>query len=116
MATLDTLRAIAPEFAGEADETLNTFIGFAASRMSANEWGTLFSQGAAYLAAHLLTLSRRGAGAGAGAVTRRKAGEVEVSYGAVVGVLDRDATYATTPYGIEWLNLSRTLPPAARVY
>lgn len=115
MASRDDLRILAPELATVADATLDFHLARAAERMDATEWGALYYQGALYLAAHLATVSSRGAGAGAGPVVSRQAGAVQISYGAVVGVLNDDATHATTPYGIEYLNLRRQLPPVARV-
>ena len=117
MASRDDLRLLAPEFADPAAYTnsrLDFVLSLAAQRLDAAAWGTLYVQGCLYLAAHLLTLQVRTAAAGAGEsgagpVTRRKAGDVEVSHGAAVGVLSRDAVYATTPYGIEFLALARSV-------
>ena len=117
MSSRDLLKTVASEFASESDEKLDQFLELAAQRMSATEWGGLYTQGAVYLAAHLLTLQARAAAGsdGSGPVVSKKAGKVETRYGATVGVLSRDATYATTSYGVEYLNLRRSLPPVARV-
>jgi hypothetical protein len=40
-------------------------------------------------------------------VTSEKAGDLQVNYGAVVGVLSRDALTATTRFGVEYLRLRR---------
>lgn len=118
MASRDTLRIIAPELATVADETLDAWLTFAAARISATAWGDLYEQAACYLAAHLYTVSQRSASgeSGAGAVVGRKAGDLEIRYGAVVGVLSSDATLATTPYGVEFLSLRKLLPTAAAIY
>lgn len=117
MSSRDLLKTVASEFASEDDAKLDQFLELAAQRMSATEWGGLYTQGAVYLAAHLLTLQARAASGstGAGPVVGVKTGDREVRYGASVGVLSRDSTYATTSYGLEYLNLRRSLPPVARV-
>ena len=86
MNALDTLKAIAPTLAnGRTDEELNIFLGLAVGRMNACVWGSLFTQGVAYLAAHLLHLSAvRAAAAATGAagpLTMQMAGRVQLSYG-----------------------------------
>lgn len=107
MASADTLIAIAPEFTGDA--AIGQMLTWAAQRIDAEAWGDLYEQGCIYLACHMLARKARAAegGAGAGAVVSEKAGELQRSYGAVVGVLDSDAVYATTPYGVQYLTLRR---------
>lgn len=119
MASRDTLRVLAPELAGETNDRLDAFLAMAARRVSASEWGELYADGCIYLAAHLLTLSNRASSgsSGAGPVVSQSTGDLSVSYGAVVGVLSTDAQYATTTYGVEYLNLRRlvTVPGAFSV-
>lgn len=107
MASADTLIAIAPEFAG--DTAIGQMLTWAAQRIDAEAWGDLYEQGCIYLACHMLETKRRGSegSAGAGPVVGEQAGELKRSYGAVVGVLDSDAVYATTPYGVQYLTLRR---------
>lgn len=112
--SLTLLRTLGPELVGVDDATCNTLLGFAAQRLDASIWGELYQQGCVYMALHLLTLRARTAsvaagGAGTGPVVRVKAGDLEVGYGAAVGVLSPDAVLATTPYGIEFLALRRSL-------
>lgn len=112
--SLTLLRTLGPELASVDDATANTFLGLAAQRLDVETWGELYQQGAVYLALHLLTLRARTAAAaagsaGSGPVVRAKAGDVEVGFGAAVGVLSRDALYSTTPYGIEFLALARSV-------
>lgn len=117
MASRDTLRIVAPELASESDARLDLFLGMAARRCDAEEYGDLYADACIYLAAHLVTLSSRavGGGGGAGPVVAESAGDLSRSYGAVVGVLSSDATLATTPYGIEYLNIRKSIGPAALV-
>lgn len=112
--SLTLLRTLGPELAGVDDAVCNTLLSMAAQRLDPDMWGTLYQQGCVYLALHLLTLRARTAGAAAGSVgsgpaTKLKAGDLELGYGAAVGVLARDAVLATTPYGIEFLALARSL-------
>lgn len=113
MASRDTVRLVAPELTSESDSTIDAFLTMAARRCSSAEYGDLYADACVYLAAHLLTLRSRGAAgrAGAGPVTSEETGDLGVTYGAVVGVLSTDAQLATTPYGVEYLNLRRLLPP-----
>lgn len=111
MASRDQLREVAPEFASESNATLDSWLGRAARRLDAAVWDTLYVDACIYLAAHLLTLSKRASAglAGAGPVVSQAAGDTSVSYGAVVGVMSPDALYGTTSYGIEFLNLKRLI-------
>ena len=108
------LRTIAPEFAGLSDEALDAAISMASLELDVQAWGVLYQKGAVRLAAHELTIAARTAAAAAGsasagAVVAVKAGDLQVNYGAVLGVLDRDSLYATTPHGAEFLRLRRLL-------
>lgn len=112
--SLTLLRTLGPELAGVDDATCNTLLGLAAQRIDASVWGELYQQGCVCLALHLLTLRARTASAAAGAAgagppTRLKAGDLEVGYGAAVGVLQGDAVLGTTTYGIEFLGMRRSL-------
>jgi hypothetical protein len=112
--SLTLLRTLGPELASVDDATANTMLGLAAQRLDACVWGELYQQGCVYLALHLLTLRARNAAAaagsaGSGPIVRAKAGDIEVGYGAALGVLARDAVYSTTPHGIEFLALARSV-------
>lgn len=104
---LTTLKAIAPELADAGDERLETFLELAAQRISAKVFGAKYAQAAAYLAAHLLTLSNRASEAGtagAGPVTSVTTGGLSVSFGqAPTGAATADASLKTTAYGLEFL-------------
>lgn len=108
------LRTIAPEFAALTDEALDAALGSAALELDVEAWGAIYQKGVVRLAAHELTLAARTAaaaagGAGGGPVVAVKAGDLQVNYGASMGVLDRDAVYGSTPHGVEFVRLRRLL-------
>lgn len=115
MAILDTVRAIAPaQTADLTDDEVEVFIALAADRLSAEVWGArLYPQGVAYLAAHLLTITARGAAGGgsgaAGPVRQEMAGRVMVSYSDSAASSGAGSDLGATPYGQEFLALRRKL-------
>lgn len=123
MSSLARYRECFAEHASVSDDAINTALGKAAERMAPEQWGKLFEQGALYLAAHLVELSLRaqafsGSGtSGAGAVTSVREGDLSVSFGSAINAFAStgDAGYATTPYGIEYVNLKKTRPVGAFV-
>jgi len=109
--------AIAPQLVGDA--RLNLFLGMAASRLDAVEWGIFYSEGVANLAAHFLTMANRAAAGGitggdSGVVSGRSAGDLSISYGAVSGVnfSASEADLAATSYGVTVIGLRNMLPGA----
>jgi hypothetical protein len=105
---------IAPQFASLDSSVITGTIELVALELDAASWGTLYQRGVALLAAHVLELAERGRAAGAGGsasgpIVGRKAGDLQVNYGAALGVLSADATYATTPFGLEFLRLRQQL-------
>lgn len=114
MAVLDTVKAIAPtQTASMTDDEINVFIELAVGRLGPCQWGNLYSQGVAYLAAHLLTITARGgAGGGTGAsgpVQQEMAGRVMVSYANAASSSGSGSDLGSTPYGQEFLALRRKL-------
>lgn len=112
MPVIDTVKFIAPtQTASLTDDQINTAIELAAARISACIWGDLYSQGVAYLAAHLLALRERASSGGGGAVgpvTQEMAGRVQISYAVPQG-WDGDGL-RSTPFGQDFLDLRRKLP------
>lgn len=111
---------VAAEFAGLDTELLDAAIQQSALELDAATWGASYQRAVALLAAHALTLRQRsldaGAGNGAsGAVVARRAGDLQVSFGAALGVLSPDAVYGTTPYGLEFIRLRQQLGSMAFV-
>ena len=120
MTTLATFRIQCPELSSVDDATVNHYLALTAARLEPSVWGVHYQQGLILLAAHLLTLRARTASAaagatGAGPVSQIKTGELTVVWGAVAGVVGTDAQYATTPYGVEYLNLRRAIPTSPLV-
>jgi len=110
MAVRDTFDLIAPEFS--ADPNADGMLTLAANRISPAVFGSQLELAVAYLAAHMLALSRRaeqsgGGGGGVGPVTGERAGEVSRNYGSVNFGGQDLAYYASTPYGLEYLNIRR---------
>jgi len=119
--SIDTLDAIAPEYASEPTATKETFLEMAAQRMTPEVWGRLYEQAAAYLAAHLLKVRQRGedfaasGGAGAGGVSSVSTGDLSVSFeGAGDGAqtLNEEAL-SSTEYGQQYLHLRGQLSAGA---
>lgn len=114
MAVLDTVKAIAPtQTTGMTDSAINVFIELAVERLGPCQWGDLYSQGVAYLAAHLLTITARGGSGGgtgaAGPVQQEMAGRVMVSYANAAASGGSGSDLNSTPYGQEFLALRRKL-------
>lgn len=116
--SLPLVRTIAPELADVNDVSIGVFLELAAARISASVFGNVYGQAVAYLAAHLATISQRaaysaglGGGAGAGAITSVSTGGLAVSFGASASSTLHgfgDEALATTPYGLEFINLRST--------
>lgn len=113
-----------------ADEYASSFIAFAQAEMNETEWGTLYSQGVAYLAAHLMMKAAQGLltpGSGSesggaiitGMVTRKRAGDIDESY-ASPGLSTSwsassaaEADLMSTVYGQQFYRLRRLLATRA---
>jgi len=127
MTTPLLVKTLAPEYAAETDETLAVWLDLAAQRLDASVWGGVYGQAVAYLAAHLLTVARRGiaglpgsgAGAGqggAGSVDSVSTGDWSVGFaGGLSGGegntdLLAESSYLTTRFGKEFVSLRRSRP------
>lgn len=125
MTTPALVRILAPEYVAEDDTTLQVFLDLAAARLDAAAFGNVYAQANAYLAAHILTIARRGvagaAGSGAGAgqgasgaVTAISTGDWSVSFAGGMngseGGVDTlaESSLMTTRFGKEFLALRRT--------
>jgi hypothetical protein len=102
MATVALVEALAPEFVG--DTRVAAFIELATARMHAVTWGTLYSQGAAYLAAHLLAMAPSVGRGPPGPITSEKALDLARSYG-MPAVDPSDYGYLRSSYGASYLQL-----------
>ena len=112
--TLELWDALAPEYAGDDPTKKNLFLSLAATQLNAEIWNGQYQLGAVYLALHMRATAKLGESPAtsdvAGPLRQKKAGDVMVGYGAVVGVLSKDALLATTRFGIEFLRLRRMIP------
>jgi len=104
-------KQIAPEYANEDDATIAVFIDLAAQRLGGPlVWGAVYTQAVAYLAAHLLAVSRAGVDGSGGTsaeVTSKRTGDLAVGY-ASSGIGGDDAALAATRFGKEFLALRST--------
>jgi hypothetical protein len=96
------------EFATVSDSRIQLFLDEAALSVNVSLWGIKADLGQAYLAAHLLTIDKRGGSGAAGMVTSEKVGDLSRNYAAPnTGALD--PTLSATSYGIEFLRLRRSI-------
>lgn len=115
--SVDKLRAVAPQFEDESDESLEVYLEMAADRLDASAWGKLFEQGAVYLAAHLLTVRNRAqqaaqhGGTAGGGVTSVSEGDQSISYaeGGKTASTPSEEALSSTQYGQQFLSLRNQL-------
>lgn len=108
----DLFNAVAAGLA--SDPLADTMIDIAATRINPGVFGRQYPLAVAYLAAHMLALSRRdeasGGIGGVGPLTGERAGEVSRNYGQV-NFGGKDVAYwGSTQYGLEFLNILRSRP------
>jgi hypothetical protein len=123
------LKIEAPQYATGADDRIGYWLGQAELRLHASSWGVQFQRACVLWTLHRMAMqdiiaaslsgdTGLGASAGilnAGVVTKRKARELEETYGNRAGWQPQDSTtdpsdaeYMRTPYGQEFLALRRT--------
>lgn len=93
--------ARAPEASAASAETQAAILADVAAQVGAAQWGSLYTAGAAYLAAHLYKLTTM---RGKGAQTAESVDRLSRSY-AAPGAGD----YGATSYGVEFQRLQRKL-------
>ncbi|MFW6085061.1 MAG: DUF4054 domain-containing protein, partial [Gemmatimonadota bacterium] len=92
---------VAPEFGAADPDRIEAIVELAIGRLDADVFGDRGTEAAAYLAAHLLTMSERG-GRG-GQIVSESEGDLSRSYGAVQpGVGQSSDALAATSYGQEF--------------
>lgn len=101
MATVQQLKAFAPELASVSNARLQIFLDIASKQIAASVWGSSYDTAHILLAAHCYTLANRTGGA-VGPVTSEKVGDIQVSYGKSGD--DTDALNSTS-YGALYLQL-----------
>jgi len=105
MAVLDKLQLIAPGYATLTD--VSDWIDLADAQVASG-----FCQrelAVAYLAAHSIAMSDRGASGGAGSVTSLSEGDLSVSYGNAMG---STSNLSATTYGQEFERIKRACAQA----
>lgn len=112
------LKARYPEIK-QADETVGLVISEAALEVDQTAWGKFYQAGVMALAAHMLSISGRRGGDGAGAlpgpVTSKKAGDIALSYAAPPVANISEAMLASTAYGQRYLQLRQLIAIGIRV-
>lgn len=112
MGIADILRMIAPEFKTVGDDDLNTWIELAKPYVSKKQFGALYEQAVAYLAAHKMKMGGYGdtSNGTVGESLRLSSvseGDVSVSFSAPTALSDADAELTLTIYGLSFLNIRR---------
>lgn len=102
-----------PRFAAVGDATVTLYIAEAGRTVEETVWAASdYADGVMYLAAHLMEVEGAVAPTGnptgtAGAVKRKKAGQVEIEYHAPASGIDRlDHLYGGTIYGRRYMELA----------
>ncbi len=101
MSTPAVVKGIASNLSSKDDAELEMYLDLAKAWVSESVWGSRYSAGLAYMAAHLATVASRG---DKGNLTSESVGSVSKSY-ASHGTDD----LATTSYGATFLSLRKTL-------
>jgi hypothetical protein len=111
------VKEYAPELAAVADTRVDKFIAYALLRINPSVWGDLADLATILLAAHMLTRTGNAPGGGSsgarGAITQESVGDLSRSYEAPAGassVSTFESGLAATPYGLEYIELRKTMP------
>lgn len=119
MEAAQIIRLTMPEFASVGDETIAAFVEIARPMVSKKQFGKLYEQALACVIAHQMSLAGLGSTAEAmnsqyGSLTERMGlasvseGETSVSFTTSgLQLLQNDAWFSLTPYGIQFLQLRR---------
>jgi hypothetical protein len=115
MATsLETFRALIPEFAAQPDATVEVYLTLAVAAHNTTVWGNVYVFAMIYYAAHAMaldpTIGSAGGSATAGALTSQKDGDLSRGYGSAGSTASTlgDAWLARTTYGQQYLQLRGT--------
>lgn len=120
-AALLVFRLVAPEFSGVDDETVCLWFNLTAPMVSRKQFGKLYDQAIALMAAHRMKLSGKyedtaedsGEGMQLGSiadtlrVSSYSEGGTSVSFNNSVSLLEKDADMALSTYGTQYLSLRR---------
>ena len=113
MSALETFRTIAPEFKEMKDDEIAKWIKLAEPFVSKKKFGKLYEQAVAYLAAHKLKMGGFGdtSNGTVGDSLRFSSvseGGSSVSFATPTSLMDNDAEYTLTTYGVAFLNIRRS--------
>lgn len=95
-----------PEFSTTLDATIQLVIDDAAPWFDVPRWGDFYDQGVAAWVAHTLTVNKKPTTGASGAVSGKSVGDVSVNY-AAPQLRAADAFYASTAYGVRYMQLRR---------
>lgn len=120
MTIVEAIRMLAPEFKNAAeysDEMLEGWIELTAPMVSERKFGKLYTQAVALLTAHRMKMAGLGEASELGSVADSlrvgsyTEGERSVSFsnGGVSAVSGADAELALTTYGLQYLNIRRSV-------
>lgn len=112
MISIELLQLLSPELGARPEAP--AYLTLAAQRLDPESWGSVYQQGAVYLALHLMEEAQpsggsamaAGGAAAAGPVTSIRTGDQAVSYGQIQGSPE-DAPYLTTRWGRQYIALRR---------
>lgn len=114
MDAFDIIQQTMKEFEKVPPETIKVFISLAEPLVSKKRFGGLYPQALAYLTAHKLKMSGYGTQSGIGTiadslrVSSYSEGEASISFSTnQQSNLQKDAEYALTTYGLQFLTLRR---------
>lgn len=108
MVTAAIIKQYAPELASVSDPMIGLYIDLAKDNVAESVWQEKYDRAVAMLTCHYLTMRGRAASGGAGPVTSKKVGDLQISYGQVQGYMS-DATLSSTEYGMIYLHMRRGL-------
>lgn len=112
-ATVASVRLIAPELAALPAADLESHLARAARQLDSTEWGELYDDAQALLAAHLACVANPQLAAPAGPIASESVGSVSRSY--AVAAPSAAGPYGATRHGVEFKRLMRQLGVGARV-
>lgn len=116
--TTATFKVRFPEFVSQDDSRIQLFLDDAETMLNFTYWGTKYDLGVNYYTAHELAksiayISSGGSGGGSGVISGKSVDGVSVSYATSTPSNTKEAYYMSTPYGIKYWSLLRSLPIAA---
>lgn len=97
-----------PEFSSLSDSYISLVIVDAALEVNSDEWLEKTDKGVQLMTAHLLALSQRASSGASGPLISERVGDLERQYG-TINVNQLDGSFAQTKYGLEFVNVRKTI-------